>query len=134
MPTSPDAPRTWVVVASLEHARRGVAGGFIMANHGKRAPLDRMNAGDRIVVYSPKTDFPDGKTFQAIGIVGTVTGAEPEPSPIIEGGFRLGADLREIDPIPLTAIRDHLPTSRLRFGCFELSNNSADAIWKLVSA
>ena len=67
-------------------------------------------------------------------IVGTVTGDEPEPSPIIAGGFRRAADLREIEPIPLTAIRGHLPTSKLRFGCFELNGESADAIGKLVSA
>jgi hypothetical protein len=132
MSRPPEAGRTWVVVVSLEHARRGVDAGFIMANHGKRAPLARMSAGDRIFVYSPKTAFPEGRPFQAIGIVGTVTGAEPEPSPVIAGGFRRAADLREIKPIPLTAIRDHLPTSKLRFGCFELGSDSADAIGKLV--
>ena len=103
-----------------------------MVNHGKRAPLARMSVGDRILVYSPKTTFPDGDPFQAIAIVGTVTGAEPEPNAVIPGGFRLRADLREIEPIPLARVRDHLPTSRLRFGCFELQQDGADAIWKLV--
>ncbi len=103
-----------------------------MVNHGKRAPLARMSVGDRILVYSPKTTFPDGDPFQAIAIIGTVTGAEPEPSAVIPGGFRLRAALREIEPIPLAQIRDHLPTSRLRFGCFELAHVSADAIRKVV--
>lgn len=103
-----------------------------MANHGKRAPLSRMSVGDRLLVYSPKTTFPKGDPFQAIAIVGTVTGAEPEPSAVIPGGFRLRADLREIEPISLAQVRDHLPTSRLRFGCFELAREGAEAIWKLV--
>jgi hypothetical protein len=103
-----------------------------MANHGKRGPLARMSVGDRLLMYSPKTTFPNGDPFQAIAIVGTVTGAEPEPSAVIPGGFRLRADLREIEPIPLAQIRDHLPTSRLRFGCFELERDRAEAIWKLV--
>ena len=103
-----------------------------MVNHGKRAPLARMSASDRILVYSPKTTFPDGDPFQAIAIVGTVSGAEPEPSAAIPRGFRLRADLREIEPIPLSLVRDHLPTSRLRFGFFELAQNDADAIWKLI--
>jgi hypothetical protein len=120
-------------VASRDHARRGLAEGFIMANHGKRAPLARMNPGDRILVYSPKTTFPGGEPFQAIAIVGTVTGAEPEPSQAIPGGFRLRAELREIKPIPLADVRGHLPTSRIRFGCFELSPADADAIWPLAS-
>jgi hypothetical protein len=121
-----------VIVASRDHARRGLADGFIMVNHGKRAPLARMSVGDRVLVYSPKTTFPDGDPFQAIAIVATVTGAEPEPSAVIPGGFRLRADLREIEPIPLALVRDHLPTSRLRFGCFELPHDNAEAIWKLV--
>jgi hypothetical protein len=130
VPTSVDAARTWVIVAARDHARRGLAEGFIMANHGKRAPLARMNAGDRIIVYSPKTTFPDGEPFQAIAIVGTVTGTGPEPSAVIPGGFRLRADLREIEPIPLAEVRDQLPMSRIRFGFFELPNDDAEAIWK----
>ncbi|WP_446663829.1 EVE domain-containing protein [Flexivirga sp. B27] len=90
------AARTWVLVASLEHARRGVSDGFIMANHGKRAPLARMATGDRIFVYSPKTTYPQRDPLRAITIVGTVTGAGPEPSPVIEGGFRRAATLREL--------------------------------------
>ena len=43
MAASSDEERTWVIVVSHEHARRGVADGFIMANHGKRAPLARMS-------------------------------------------------------------------------------------------
>jgi hypothetical protein len=103
-----------------------------MANHGKRAPLARMSIGDRILVYSPKTTFPDGDPFQAIAIVGTVTSSEPEPSAVIPGGFRLRADLRQIEPIPLAQVREHLPTGRLRLGCFELERDGAAAIWKLV--
>jgi hypothetical protein len=124
--------RTWVVVASRDHARRGVADGFLMANHGKRAPLARMSVGDRVLIYSAKTTFPDGDPFQAIAIVGTVTGAEPEPSVAIPGGFRLRADLREITPIPLAGVREHLPTGKFRFGCFELPHDDAEAIWNLV--
>ncbi|SOD73049.1 EVE domain-containing protein [Jatrophihabitans sp. GAS493] len=123
-----------MVVAARDHARRGVADGFIMANHGKRAPLARMNAGDRLLVYSAKTAFPDGEPLRAITIVGTVTGTEPEPSPVIPGGFRRRAALREIEPIQLAELRDLLPTSRLRFGFFELPNADAELIWKLVPA
>ena len=128
------AARTWVVVASRDHARRGLDDGFIMANHGKRAPLARMATGDRLLVYSPKTSYPDGDHFQAIAIVGVVTGKEPEPNTVITGGFRRRAELREIDPLPLKLIRDHLPTSRIRFGFFELSPEHAEAIWDLVPA
>lgn len=105
-----------------------------MVNHGKRAPLERMSVGDRILVYSPKTAFPDGEPLKAIAFVGTVTGSQPDPSAVIPGGFRLGAQLREIEPVPLARVRDHLPTSRLRFGCFELAPDAADAIASLIPA
>ena len=133
MPQSSTVARTWVVVASRDHARRGLREGFIMVNHGKRAPLARMSVGDGILIYSPTTTFPGGDPLRAIAIVGSVTGPEPEPSDVIPGGFRRRADLREIEPIPLTQLRGHLPTSRLRFGCFELAPDDAEAIWKLVA-
>ncbi|WP_165357075.1 EVE domain-containing protein [Nocardioides zhouii] len=124
--------RTWVLVASRDHARRGLEGGFVMANHGKRAPVARMSVADRILIYSPTTTFPKGEPLKAITMVGEVTGDEPEPSPVIEGGFRRAATLREIEPIPLADVRDHLPTSKIRFGFFELPAEDAAAIWSLL--
>jgi len=52
---------------------------------------------------------------------------------VIPGGFRRAADLREIEPLPLEQIREHLPVSRLRFGFFELDAADAEAIWALVA-
>ena len=120
--------RHWVVVASRDHARRGARDGFIMANHGKRQPLQRMSRGDGILVYSPTTTYPRGEPLRAVTFVGEVTGAEPEPSEVIAGGFRRAASLREIVPVPLADIRDHLPVSRIRFGSFEIDAADADAI------
>jgi hypothetical protein len=133
-PPHPTVPgKTWVIVVSLDHARRGVATGFIMANHGKRAPLARMQEGDRIVVYSPTTAFPKGSPLRAVTIIGTVSGSETEPSDVIPGGYRLRADLYEIEPLPLDRIRDCLPTNRLRFGCFELPAADAARLWPLIA-
>ena len=125
--------RHWVIVASRDHARRGVRDGFIMANHGKRAPLQRMSLGDGILIYSPTTTYPRGEPLRAVTFVGEVTGDEPEPSEVIAGGFRRAAILREIEPVPLAAIRDHLPVSRIRFGSFEIDETDADAILGLVA-
>lgn len=104
-----------------------------MASHGKRAPVARMSRGDGIVIYSPTTTYPDGDPLRAITIVGEVTGDEPEPSDVIEGGFRRAASLREIDPVPLDAVRAHLPASRLRFGFFELDPVDAEAVAALTA-
>jgi hypothetical protein len=47
----------WIVVASKDHLQRGLADGFIQADHGKAAPLKRMHAGDWTLFYSPKLEF-----------------------------------------------------------------------------
>jgi hypothetical protein len=64
----------WVGVVSREHVQRGVEGGFIQLNHGKKAPLQRMHAGDGLLMYSPRTSYPGGEALQrftAIGVVAT---------------------------------------------------------------
>jgi EVE domain len=70
MPTTPH--QYWVGVVSREHVQRGVAGGFIQLNHGKKAPLQRMRAGDGIAMYSPRTSYPDGATLQHFTAIGSV--------------------------------------------------------------
>ena len=67
-------PRAWVGVVSRSHVRRGVAGGFAQLNHGKRAPLERMNVGDWLVYYSPRADFPDGEPLRAFTAIGRIVG------------------------------------------------------------
>lgn len=94
--------------------------------------MARLSRGDGVVIYSPTTTFPDGAPLRAITIVGEITGDEPEPSDVIAGGYRRAAALREIEPLPLDTIRGHLPTSRIRFGFFELAPSGAGAIWELV--
>lgn len=44
------AARCWVVVASRDHVRAAVAGGFMQANHGHAAPLRRTRPGDGVVL------------------------------------------------------------------------------------
>lgn len=126
--------RHWVIVVSRDHARRGLDGGFVMANHGKRAGISRMSRGDGILVYSPTTSYPEGDPLRAVTMVGEVTSDAPEPSEVIPGGFRRGARLREVEPVPLDEIRPHLPTSKIRFGFFEIPAGDAEAILQRVDA
>ena len=126
--------RHWGIVVSRDHARRGLEGGFIMANHGKRDGIARMARGDGLLVYSPTTTYPRGEPLRAITMVGEVTGDAPVPSEVIPGGFRRAAVLREIDPLPLDEVREHLPVSRIRFGLFEVPAVDAEAILAMVRA
>jgi hypothetical protein len=65
--------RGWLGVVSKSHAQRGMAGGFIQLCHGRCEPLRRMAEGDRLVIYSPRTEMNGGEALQAFtayGIVG----------------------------------------------------------------
>ena len=64
--------RFWIGVASRDHVNVAVQGGFIQLNHGKRAPLRRFKAGDGVIMYSPRTTYPDGEHLQAFTAIGTV--------------------------------------------------------------
>ena len=66
----------WIGVVSREHVQRGVAGGFIQLNHGKKAPVQKLRAGDRIALYSPRTAYPDGVPLQCFTAIGVVVSGE----------------------------------------------------------
>jgi hypothetical protein len=64
----------WIGVVSRAHVQIGVKGGFVQLNHGKKAALQKLHAGDGLIFYSPKTAYPDGEPcqmFTAIGVVKT---------------------------------------------------------------
>ena len=71
------APRFWIGVASRDHVRRGVAGGFCQLGHGKAAPIRRLAPGDWIAYYSPRESYPDGALLQAFTAIGEVQPDEP---------------------------------------------------------
>jgi predicted RNA-binding protein len=63
----------WIIVASKDHLQRGLAGGFIQANHGKAAPLKRMRAGDWIIFYSPKLEYDRPEKLQCFTAIGRIS-------------------------------------------------------------
>ena len=75
----------WIGVACRDHVMRGVAGGFAQLGHGKRSGLARMQVGDWIAYYSPRTALEASKPVQAFTAIGTVTGEITQVS--LEGGF-----------------------------------------------
>ncbi len=67
----------WVVTASADHAARGKAESIVQASHGKDFALRRMKPGDGVVIYSPRTTFPDGPALQAFTLIGRVAEGAP---------------------------------------------------------
>ena len=66
----------WIGVVSRSHVRRGVKGGFIQLGHGKKAPVQRLRAGDGVAIYSPRTEYPDGESLQCFTAIGMVVTGE----------------------------------------------------------
>ena len=64
--------KCWVNTISRDHVKAGVAGGFTQAGHGKATGLKRLNAGDWLVFYSPKTRLENGEPLQAFTAIGRV--------------------------------------------------------------
>src|SRR5262245_2993508 len=68
--------RFWVGVVSRSHVEIGVKGGFIQLGHGKKTPLQQLRAGDGMLRYAPRTDYPDGTVLQTFTAIGMVTSGE----------------------------------------------------------
>lgn len=66
----------WVNTVSRDHVLAGVEGGFTQAGHGKASGLKRLNAGDSLVFYSPKTSLRGGTPLQAFTAIGRVADDE----------------------------------------------------------
>ncbi len=68
--------RFWIGVASRDHVKVAVRGAFLQLNHGKKAPLRRLKPADAVIMYSPRTAYPDGEPLQAFTAIGTVVTGE----------------------------------------------------------
>jgi hypothetical protein len=64
--------RYWVGVASSDHVKKAIRGGFAQLGHGKLAPIGRLSAGDWILYYSPRTALKGGDPMRAFTAIGRV--------------------------------------------------------------
>ena len=67
----------WINTVSLEHVALGVEGGFTQADHGKKTRIRRLEKGDFIVFYSPRTELRCGEKLQAFTAIGRIADDEP---------------------------------------------------------
>jgi hypothetical protein len=69
--------RYWLGIATLDHVRVGVEGGFCQFGHGKAAPIQRLTPGDWLIYYSPRSALNNGEPVQAFTALGQVAAGEP---------------------------------------------------------
>lgn len=67
-----DKTRYWIIVASKDHAEKGLQLGIAQACHGKEAPLKRMKINDRVIIYSPKEKLDSDSKYQKFTAIGQV--------------------------------------------------------------
>ncbi len=103
-------PSYWIGVVSRSHIQIGIKGGFLQLNHGKKAPLQRLHSGDIILIYSPRTDYPEGEALQhftAIGIILTGEIYQVEMNPDFKP-FRIDVKYLECSEAPIKPLIDKL--------------------------
>lgn len=67
----------WIAVASREHVKLGVKGGFMQVCHGKCGPLQRIKPGDWVLYYSPVEIFGEKTPCRKFTALGKVSEGEP---------------------------------------------------------
>lgn len=66
----------WIIVASKDHVKKGIAEGIAQACHGKASPLRRMKEGDFVIYYSGKLHFGKSEKCQEFTAIGKVANEE----------------------------------------------------------
>lgn len=133
----------WINVVSRDHVQRGAAEGFTHANHGKPWALKKMQRGDWIIFYSPKTAFTDGEPLQAFTAIGQVIDDEPyqaEMSPDFHP-WRRDVDFKQSHEAPIRPLIDELDFIenkqswgyKFRFGVIEIGEKDFLTIAKAMS-
>jgi predicted RNA-binding protein len=89
--------RYWIGIASREHVRTGVAGGFSQLCHGKAQPLKRMAVGDGLIYYSSKEKFGEEALCQQFTAIGEVIGSEVYQFEMFPGFAPYRRDIRFFD-------------------------------------
>ncbi|MBS1524113.1 MAG: EVE domain-containing protein [Bacteroidetes bacterium] len=130
--------RYWITVVSKDHIKRGVAGGFMQANHGKPGSLKKLHVNDWVIFYSPKVTYQGDEKLQAFTAIGQVTGKEVYQHQMSEDFIPWRRDMkfypcRETPFIPLIPLMDFIRDKKswgyhFRFGFFEINKHDFDLI------
>ncbi len=135
--------RYWIGVAAADHIARGVAGGFMQANHGKAAAVKRVTPGDVVAFYSPMKEFGCTEKLQAFTALGVVKDRPPYEGDMGAGlkPFRRNMAWREATPAPIQPLLEKLSFTRgqkswgykFRFGFFEIDEADMKEISKSMA-
>ena len=136
--------RYWIGVASGDHIARGKAGGFMQVNHGKEAPLKRLQPGDVIAYYSPVQVYGGKDSLKAFTALGLVKPGLPYQGDMGGGlvPFRRDVEWFETTVAPIAPLLQSLSLTqgqshwgyKFRFGLFEISGSDMRLIANAMGA
>ncbi len=141
--TRPVTPgRAFIAVASADHVRIGVAGGFMQVCHGKAAPLRHLGAGDRVAYYSPREEMRGGAPVQSFTALGEVLEGAPYQVTMAPAfhPFRRDVHWHAARPAPIRPLLARLSFGgpnwgyQLRFGLFEVTSGDMDLISEAMTS
>ncbi len=128
----------WRVVVSKNHLARGVAGGFMQANHGKEGPLKRLDEDDWVVFYSPKTTYEGKEPLQAFTAIGRVCDGNIYQHKMTEDfrPYRRNVEFYQAEETPIAPLINDLDFIenkkswgfKFRFGFFEIGGRDFELI------
>lgn len=128
----------WVIVASKDHVKKGIAEGIAQACHGKAFPLKRMRKNDFIIYYSSKQTLGKPEKCQEFTAIGKVMDNEVYEFQISKDfcPSRRNIDFLECKDIPILPLIVDLDFIQnktswgypFRFGFFEINQHDFDLI------
>lgn len=134
----------WVGVASREHVAAAVDGAFCQLNHGKEAPLRRMEPGDHIIYYAPRDRMGGGEIVQAFVALDTIRAGEPYQVEVTDSfrPYRRDVAYHPVREAPIRSLIDTLSFTRdraswgqaFRYGTFKIEAEDLRIIAQAMDA
>jgi len=130
--------RYWIGVVSADHAEAAVTSGFVQLAFGQARPLSRMQPGDGLAIYSPRTAQAAGKPLQAFTAIGRIGEGPVYAAPPVDPSPTFRRDVAYLDatPAPIKPLLEHLSFIRnkdhwgaaFRFGVVRVPRDDFAAI------
>ena len=131
-------PKYWIIVASKDHVKTGIAEGIAQTCHGKIAPLKRMKKGDYVTYYSGKQTLNRPEKCQQFTAVGKVMDDEIYQIQVSENFCPSRRNIEfmpsvDVSILPLINDLDFIQNKKswgypFRFGFFEIKQHDFDLI------
>jgi len=132
------AQKYWIIVASKDHVKTGIAEGIAQACHGKATPLKRMKKGDYVIYYSAKQTLEKPDKCQEFTALGKVLDNEIYQFQVSEDFYPSRRKIefsqcKDISILPLINDLQFIQNKKswgypFRFGFFEINQHDFELI------